>query len=63
MGDCLDQWRDCGDNAKVKTLLISMDIPRPPPGMRGPWLQMTSALNAFICIYNLLTIFMYDITT
>ena len=35
----------CRDNAKVKTSLISTAIPRPPPGVEGPWLQMTSAIE------------------
>ena len=28
----------------IKTPLISTAIPRPAPGLGGPWLQMTSAL-------------------
>ena len=36
--------RHCGDNAEVKTLQLSPDMPPLFPAPRGPWLQMTGAL-------------------
>ena len=37
--------RHCGDNAEVKTLQLSPAMPPLFPAPRGPWLQMTGALQ------------------
>ena len=37
--------RHCGDNAEVKTLQLSPAMPPLFPAPRGPWLQMTGALE------------------